>query len=82
MTITTLKLIDKLNSEGREDLAQAVFDLSMSVSRWEKNVDKLVGMYKVCPTCKKEIYGNEEIEFLTHVGECSTCDHVRGDLNA
>lgn len=34
----------------------------------------------ICPTCKKVVTG-EEADFVHDIGECGSCDHVRGDIN-
>lgn len=37
----------------------------------------------ICPTCKKEFDpATEEGAFVLDIGECGSCDHVRGDVMA
>lgn len=35
-----------------------------------------------CFTCKRVYTEVDEIEFMQLTGECSTCDHVRGEIYA
>ena len=32
-----------------------------------------------CPTCKKGYFTKEEIESIENAGECTSCDHARGE---
>ena len=33
----------------------------------------------LCPSCRKEFVGYAA-EFIKGIGECASCDHVRGDM--
>lgn len=32
-----------------------------------------------CPTCGRSYTNGHEIEFIESIGECSSCDHIRGE---
>lgn len=32
-----------------------------------------------CPTCGRSYTNGHEIEFIETIGECSSCDHIRGE---
>jgi len=34
----------------------------------------------VCPTCHKRFTDKQEKEFIKRFGECSGCEHVRGEV--
>lgn len=80
MNTTTVKLIRSLQAEGKYEIADAVRDLHIAVEKWEQKVNALTGNYLVCPNCSKKVTDKDEQNFLTHNGECLTCDHVRSDL--
>lgn len=60
------KLIE--NEERLFDLALSSFNIKVNSITFK------------CPKCGKKVDDPEEWEFTEHVGECLSCDHVRGDL--
>lgn len=54
----------------------------LKYARIEENYFKQEEKTLTCPTCSREYVAEEEKEFIENVGECSACDHVRGDVYA
>lgn len=54
------------------------------LSHGEHSLEEVFGKagFMRCPTCGAMYVLPEEIEMIKEVGECSKCDHVRGELNA
>jgi hypothetical protein len=42
--------------------------------------DPLMVNATYCPTCKKPAKTREEAQLIRELGECPTCDHVRGEM--
>ena len=76
----TLKVYEYLKKSGRPDMATNVLALGSRVAQARLLMGGVVHSKVYCPKCHRQLRSGTEISFCKAVGECISCDHVRGDL--
>jgi len=76
----TLKTYFSLEKSGRHELALQVLRTGSEIAQLQLTMTRLEKFPPICPICKRRITDKNEQEFLSQIGECMSCDHLRGDI--
>lgn len=73
----TRRAVDKLESQGRHELAQAILGYSSNQALLSLDLLGIKSHRVYCPSCGKQAKTGADVEAVDFIGECLSCDHLR-----
>lgn len=88
MTIQTINrdlmiarnLADLEYNKGNPVLGQAILGLASSKAKMDMEIAGIKSYKVYCQSCGKQLTNGMEIEVYNRIGECLSCDHIRGEM--
>lgn len=75
-----LKAYKDLNCLGYKNEAHYYLVLTSELAKFYLKTSDIKTHRPICSTCGLEAKNNTEAEFIRGIGECASCDHIRGEV--